>query len=79
MQRYDALFERNAKSGSFYLQSKVHRAKEALEAVYRGDSPGTSWNISTTHLVQGAAWCVALVFFEEVEKDLSKSKCVYKY
>lgn len=32
MQRYDNLFERNAKNGSFYLQSKVHRAKECLEA-----------------------------------------------
>jgi import inner membrane translocase subunit TIM16 len=35
MQRYDNLFERNAKSGSFYLQSKVHRAKECLETVYQ--------------------------------------------
>ncbi|EEC67178.1 hypothetical protein OsI_34046 [Oryza sativa Indica Group] len=34
-QRYDNLFERNAKSGSFYLQSKVHRAKECLENVYQ--------------------------------------------
>lgn len=31
MQKYDVLFERNAKNGSFYLQSKVHRAKECLE------------------------------------------------
>ncbi|XP_020259648.1 mitochondrial import inner membrane translocase subunit PAM16 like 2-like [Asparagus officinalis] len=42
LRKYDALFERNAKNGSFYLQSKVHRAKEALESVYRGDSTGTS-------------------------------------
>ncbi|XP_042492378.1 mitochondrial import inner membrane translocase subunit PAM16 like 2-like [Macadamia integrifolia] len=35
LQRYDTLFERNAKNGSFYLQSKVHRAKECLEAVYK--------------------------------------------
>ncbi|XP_020251749.1 mitochondrial import inner membrane translocase subunit PAM16 like 2-like [Asparagus officinalis] len=42
LQKYDALFERNAKNGSFYIQSKVHRAKEALESVYRGDSTGTS-------------------------------------
>ncbi|WVZ59343.1 hypothetical protein U9M48_009498 [Paspalum notatum var. saurae] len=35
VQRYDNLFERNAKSGSFYLQSKVHRAKECLETVYQ--------------------------------------------
>eukprot|EP00252_Welwitschia_mirabilis_P025325 TRINITY_DN7863_c0_g1_i1.p1 TRINITY_DN7863_c0_g1~~TRINITY_DN7863_c0_g1_i1.p1 ORF type:complete len:117 (-),score=17.60 TRINITY_DN7863_c0_g1_i1:391-741(-) len=33
MQKYDTLFERNAKMGSFYLQSKVHRAKECLEAI----------------------------------------------
>ncbi|CAM6084746.1 unnamed protein product [Calypogeia fissa] len=32
MKKYDNLFERNAKTGSFYLQSKVHRAKECLEA-----------------------------------------------
>eukprot|EP00252_Welwitschia_mirabilis_P013312 TRINITY_DN2932_c0_g1_i1.p1 TRINITY_DN2932_c0_g1~~TRINITY_DN2932_c0_g1_i1.p1 ORF type:complete len:117 (+),score=29.67 TRINITY_DN2932_c0_g1_i1:122-472(+) len=32
LQKHDALFERNAKMGSFYLQSKVHRAKECLEA-----------------------------------------------
>uniref|UniRef100_A0ACD5TJF9 Uncharacterized protein n=1 Tax=Avena sativa TaxID=4498 RepID=A0ACD5TJF9_AVESA len=36
-QRYDTLFERNAKSGSFYLQSKVHRAKECLENVYQNN------------------------------------------
>ncbi|CAL9121872.1 unnamed protein product [Musa textilis] len=36
LKKYDALFERNAKHGSFYLQSKVHRAKECLEAVYQG-------------------------------------------
>ncbi|XP_009775689.1 mitochondrial import inner membrane translocase subunit PAM16 like 1-like isoform X1 [Nicotiana tabacum] len=35
VQKYDNLFERNAKNGSFYLQSKVHRAKECLEAVYQ--------------------------------------------
>nr|ABK21068.1 unknown [Picea sitchensis] len=32
LQKYDTLFERNAKAGTFYLQSKVHRAKECLEA-----------------------------------------------
>lgn len=42
LQKYDTLFERNAKNGSFYLQSKVHRAKECLEAVYQGRSQGTS-------------------------------------
>ncbi|KAL6552355.1 hypothetical protein OROHE_007719 [Orobanche hederae] len=35
LQRYDNLFERNTKSGSFYLQSKVHRAKECLETVHQ--------------------------------------------
>ncbi|KAL8484488.1 hypothetical protein ACS0TY_026971 [Phlomoides rotata] len=35
VKKYDALFERNAKSGSFYLQSKVHRAKECLESVHQ--------------------------------------------
>ncbi|XP_028808011.1 mitochondrial import inner membrane translocase subunit PAM16 like 2 [Neltuma alba] len=35
LKRYDNLFESNAKSGSFYLQSKVHRAKESLDAVHR--------------------------------------------
>lgn len=34
LKKYDTLFERNAKVGSFYLQSKVHRAKECLETVY---------------------------------------------
>ncbi|OEL17163.1 hypothetical protein BAE44_0021819, partial [Dichanthelium oligosanthes] len=44
MQRYDNLFERNAKAGSFYIQSKVHRAKECLETVYqknKQDEPPT--------------------------------------
>ncbi|TVU36912.1 hypothetical protein EJB05_18867, partial [Eragrostis curvula] len=35
VQKYDTMFERNAKNGSFYLQSKVHRAKECLEATYQ--------------------------------------------
>ncbi|KAL6319357.1 hypothetical protein AAG906_014031 [Vitis piasezkii] len=34
LEKYDNLFEQNAKNGSFYLQSKVHRAKECLESVY---------------------------------------------
>ncbi|XP_041001843.1 mitochondrial import inner membrane translocase subunit PAM16 like 2-like [Juglans microcarpa x Juglans regia] len=41
LKKYDALFERNAKNGSFYLQSKVHRAKECLEPVYRDKGPDT--------------------------------------
>lgn len=32
LQKYENLFEKNAQSGSFYLQSKVQRAKECLEA-----------------------------------------------
>ncbi|KAG9141371.1 hypothetical protein Leryth_001816 [Lithospermum erythrorhizon] len=40
LQKYDNLFERNAKNGSFYLQSKVHRAKECLENVHRGKDQG---------------------------------------
>ncbi|KAF8041310.1 hypothetical protein BT93_A0043 [Corymbia citriodora subsp. variegata] len=36
LKKYDVLFEQNAKNGSFYIQSKVHRAKECLETVYRG-------------------------------------------
>ncbi|KAF6169708.1 hypothetical protein GIB67_004100 [Kingdonia uniflora] len=40
IQKYDKLFERNSQSGSFYLQSKVQRAKECLEATYRGKDPG---------------------------------------
>ncbi|KAM7480216.1 hypothetical protein LguiA_028429 [Lonicera macranthoides] len=42
VQKYDNLFEQNAKNGSFYLQSKVHRAKECLEAVYQKNSQGTT-------------------------------------
>ncbi|KAJ4728892.1 mitochondrial import inner membrane translocase subunit tim16-like [Melia azedarach] len=42
LQKYDNLFERNAKSGSFYLQSKVHRAKECLETVYQKKAEGTT-------------------------------------
>ncbi|XVF84426.1 hypothetical protein PTKIN_Ptkin17bG0036100 [Pterospermum kingtungense] len=41
VKKYDVLFEKNAKNGSFYLQSKVHRAKECLEPVYRGKGDGT--------------------------------------
>ncbi|GMJ05908.1 THAXTOMIN A RESISTANT 1, mutant, snc1-enhancing 5 [Hibiscus trionum] len=41
LKKYDNLFEQNAKNGSFYLQSKVHRAKECLEAVYQKKTQGT--------------------------------------
>ncbi|GMH29291.1 hypothetical protein Nepgr_031134 [Nepenthes gracilis] len=36
LKRYEVLFEKNGMQGSFYLQSKVHRAKECLEALYHG-------------------------------------------
>ncbi|CAA0815384.1 Protein Transporter- Pam16 [Striga hermonthica] len=42
VQKYDNLFERNAKNGSFYLQSKVHRAKECLETLHQPKEPDTS-------------------------------------
>ncbi|GAA0138923.1 transporter [Lithospermum erythrorhizon] len=42
LQKYDNLFERNAKNGSFYLQSKVHRAKECLEAIHQPKAPGSN-------------------------------------
>ncbi|XP_058101714.1 mitochondrial import inner membrane translocase subunit PAM16 like 2-like isoform X2 [Magnolia sinica] len=41
MKKYNTLFERNAKNGSFYLQSKVHKAKECLEAAHQGKGQGT--------------------------------------
>ncbi|KAG5019804.1 hypothetical protein JHK87_015659 [Glycine soja] len=40
VKKYGSLFENNTKNGSFYLQSKVHRAKECLEAVHQGKNPG---------------------------------------
>ncbi|KAM3232687.1 mitochondrial import inner membrane translocase subunit PAM16 like 2 [Capsicum chacoense] len=40
VQKYNNLFESNAKNGSFYLQSKVHRAKECLESLYRSKAEG---------------------------------------
>ncbi|KAK7265956.1 hypothetical protein RIF29_18591 [Crotalaria pallida] len=41
LKKYNTLFENNAKNGSFYLQSKVHRAKERLETLYQGKDQGT--------------------------------------
>ncbi|CAL5347842.1 unnamed protein product [Camellia sinensis] len=40
--KYDNLFENNAKNGSFYLQSKVHKAKECLEPLYQCKDQGTT-------------------------------------
>ncbi|XP_073281900.1 mitochondrial import inner membrane translocase subunit PAM16 like 1-like isoform X1 [Primulina huaijiensis] len=42
LKQYDNLFERNAKNGSFYLQSKVHRAKECLETFHQTKPPETN-------------------------------------
>ncbi|KAJ8772416.1 hypothetical protein K2173_027593 [Erythroxylum novogranatense] len=42
VKKYDTLFERNAQTGSFYLQSKVHRAKECLEATYQKKGEGAT-------------------------------------
>uniref|UniRef100_A0A7C9DWV8 J domain-containing protein n=1 Tax=Opuntia streptacantha TaxID=393608 RepID=A0A7C9DWV8_OPUST len=42
LKKYEILFERNAQQGSFYLQSKVHRAKECLEAVYQSKGHGSA-------------------------------------
>lgn len=36
LQKYERMFQNNERLGSFYLQSKVHRAKERLEAAQRG-------------------------------------------
>ncbi|KAF9615008.1 hypothetical protein IFM89_021562 [Coptis chinensis] len=41
MQKYNTLFERNA-SGSFYLQSKIQKAKEYLEAVNVAKGQGST-------------------------------------
>ncbi|XP_004504285.1 mitochondrial import inner membrane translocase subunit PAM16 like 2-like [Cicer arietinum] len=40
MKKYEKMFVNNAKNGSFYLQSKVHRAKECLEVVKQGKGEG---------------------------------------
>ena len=32
--RFERLFESNEKSGSFYLQSKIYRARESLDGTY---------------------------------------------
>jgi len=38
LMKYETLFENNTKAGSFYLQSKVFRAKECLEAARERNS-----------------------------------------
>ncbi|PIA28548.1 hypothetical protein AQUCO_06800003v1 [Aquilegia coerulea] len=42
LKKYNALFENNHKNGSFYIQSKVQRAKELLEKVYQENGQGKS-------------------------------------
>ena len=37
MARYAKMFEANEKNGSFYLQSKIHRARERIEAEFKGE------------------------------------------
>lgn len=37
MVRYQKMFEANEKAGSFYLQSKIHRAKERIEKEFLGE------------------------------------------
>ncbi|XLS59877.1 hypothetical protein HN51_009632 [Arachis hypogaea] len=48
VRKYDTLFENNAKNGSFYLQSKVHRAKECLEAVHQSKGQGPQGSSSSS-------------------------------
>ncbi|GAU16332.1 hypothetical protein TSUD_116810 [Trifolium subterraneum] len=40
IKKYERMFENNAKNGSFYLQSKVYRAKEYLESINKGKGEG---------------------------------------
>jgi import inner membrane translocase subunit TIM16 len=35
--RFAKMFEANEKNGSFYLQSKIHRARERIEAEFKGE------------------------------------------
>eukprot|EP00245_Coleochaete_scutata_P007678 TRINITY_DN2324_c0_g1_i1.p2 TRINITY_DN2324_c0_g1~~TRINITY_DN2324_c0_g1_i1.p2 ORF type:complete len:113 (-),score=16.94 TRINITY_DN2324_c0_g1_i1:713-1051(-) len=37
--KYKALYDKNETGGSFYIQSKVQRAYECLEAIQRGEGP----------------------------------------
>jgi import inner membrane translocase subunit TIM16 len=42
MKRYQHLMEANQKNGSFYLQSKIYRARERIEQEARGDDTDTA-------------------------------------
>lgn len=48
MQKYQRMFETNEKQGSFYLVSKVYRAKEALEQVYPDDERAKAKDTSSS-------------------------------
>lgn len=48
VRRYKHLFEQNQKYGSFYLQSKVYRAKERLEEEYEKAGLKTDEGSETT-------------------------------
>ncbi|CAI9087614.1 OLC1v1021725C1 [Oldenlandia corymbosa var. corymbosa] len=59
-QKYDKLFESNAKNGSFYLQSKVHRAKECLEDLHKVKNEGAP---NQTGYVSLANWMSCFMLF----------------
>lgn len=42
LERYKRLYDNNERVGSFYLQSKVQRAKECLEATVGKDATGAA-------------------------------------
>lgn len=43
MKKYEHLMQANEKNGSFYLQSKVYRAKERLEQEFQDQGLPTDW------------------------------------
>ncbi|KAI7838245.1 hypothetical protein COHA_007990 [Chlorella ohadii] len=43
MKKYEHLMQANEKNGSFYLQSKVYRAKERLEQEFQEQGLPTDW------------------------------------
>eukprot|EP00227_Mantoniella_beaufortii_P004015 CAMPEP_0197610296 /NCGR_PEP_ID=MMETSP1326-20131121/53036_1 /TAXON_ID=1155430 /ORGANISM="Genus nov. species nov., Strain RCC2288" /LENGTH=115 /DNA_ID=CAMNT_0043178799 /DNA_START=92 /DNA_END=436 /DNA_ORIENTATION=+ len=40
MKRYQKMYDNNEENGTFYLQSKVQRAKERIEAEFQGEEGG---------------------------------------
>ncbi|KAF3971953.1 hypothetical protein CMV_004499 [Castanea mollissima] len=71
LKKYDALFERNAKNGSFYLQSKVHRAKECLEAFYRDKDPfiGSETSVHEEYLKRDLFKVDCATYAATIERD----------